>query len=159
MVPEQTLAKLLLIIGMVLMGTGLVRAQKAAPGAGPLFEEIARMDSVLFAAFNQRDVETFSKLFSEDLEFYHDKDGLTGYTQTLESMKRTAAKKTDLNRQLVPGTMEVFPVGNWGAIQIAAHRFCHSENGKQDCAVFRFVHVWKKTTGGWKITRVLSYDH
>jgi hypothetical protein len=45
-----------------------------------LYGQIAHMDSLLFNAFNSRDIKTFEKLFSEDLEFYHDKGGVTGYS-------------------------------------------------------------------------------
>jgi hypothetical protein len=117
------------------------------------------MDSVLFNAFNSRDTAKFKTLFTDDLEFYHDKGGLTGYTFSIESLKRTAASNTDLKRELIPGSLEVYPVKDYGAVQIGMHRFCHTENGKPDCGTFKFVHIWKKEKGEWKISRVVSYDH
>ena len=102
---------------------------------------------------------TFKKMFSEDLEFYHDKGGLTDYRYTIESLKRTAAINNGLNRTLVPGSMEVYPIPQYGAMQLAAHTFCHQENGKQDCGTFKFLHVWRQTPNGWTITRVVSYGH
>ncbi len=47
-----------------------------------LYKEIAHMDSVVFNAFNTRDIETFRTLFDESLEFYHDTGGLTNYDHT-----------------------------------------------------------------------------
>jgi len=44
-------------------------------------------------------------------------------------------------------------------MQVAAHKFCHTENGKPDCGTFKFVHIWKQTPKGWKIARVVSYGH
>lgn len=124
-----------------------------------LYRQIAKMDSTLFGAFNSRNVETFGSLLSKDLEFYHDKGGLTDYTYTMESLKRTAALNNGLRRDLVPGSMEVYPIGNFGAVQLAAHTFCHLENGKNDCGTFKFIHLWKRTPEGWKLARVISYNH
>ena len=124
-----------------------------------LYKEIAHMDSVLFNAFNTRDIELFKTLFTEDLEFYHDKGGLTNYEYTINSLKRTAELNNHLKRELVKGSLEVYPVPGYGAMQIGAHTFCHLENGKNDCGTFKFVHIWQKKNGQWKITRVISYDH
>jgi hypothetical protein len=98
-------------------------------------------------------------MFTENLEFYHDKGGLTGYSQTIDFMTAVAKSNNDLRRDLVPGTLEVYPIPNYGAMEIGSHTFCHQENGKQDCGTFKFVHIWKKIGNEWKITRVVSYGH
>lgn len=49
-----------------------------------LFGEISLEDPKLFAAFNARDLKSVEAMFSKDLEFYHDKDGLTNYGQNME---------------------------------------------------------------------------
>jgi hypothetical protein len=124
-----------------------------------LYNEIAHMDSVLFNAFNNRDMEKFKTLFTTDLEFYHDKGGLTDYNYSIQSFASTIAQNNGLKRELVKGSLEVYPIKDYGAIQIGAHTFCHMENGKEDCGTFKFVHLWKKINNEWKITRVISYDH
>ena len=124
-----------------------------------LYQEIVRLDSVAFDAFNRRDIETFKNLFAEDLEFYHDKGGLTNLEYTINSMKEVAKRNDGLRRDLVKGSMEVYPIPGYGAMQMGAHTFCHTENGKLDCGTFKFAHVWKKGDKGWKITRVISYGH
>jgi len=136
-----------------------IAAKKHSGDAGELYNTIANMDSVLFNAFKSRDVEKLKTLFTEDLEFYHDLSGLTNYTQNMEAFKSTAEKNNDLKRELIPGSLEVYPVKDFGAMQIGEHRFCHTENGKPDCGIFKFVHIWKKVNGGWKISRVVSYGH
>ena len=124
-----------------------------------LFKEIAHLDSVVFNAFNTRDIELFKTLFTSDLEFYHDKGGLTGYNHTIDFMNSTAKNKSDLKRELVAGSLEVYPIPGYGAMQIGSHKFCHTENGKAGCGIFKFVHIWQKKDGAWKISRVVSYDH
>ena len=145
----------ILLIGFSAVSIGLY-AQNKEDG---LYKEIAHMDSVLFNAFNNRDLEKFKTLFTEDLEFYHDKGGVTGYNHTIEFLKTTAQNNNGLKRELVPGSLEVYPIKDYGAIEIGSHKFCHLENGKQDCGTFKFVHVWKKTGNDWKISRVISYGH
>ncbi|MGV3528014.1 MAG: nuclear transport factor 2 family protein [Flavisolibacter sp.] len=121
--------------------------------------EILHMDSLMFNAFNSRDVETMKNLFDKDLEFYHDISGLMNYDKNMAATEETFASGTDLHRELVPGSTEVYPIKNYGAMQMGEHIFCHTENGKPDCGTFKFVHIWKKTPEGWKITRVISYGH
>lgn len=139
-------------------GCGTLMGQSKNPDK-KLFAQIAHMDSVLFNAFNSRDTTTFKKLFTEDLEFYHDKGGLTGYAETIGFMRSTANNNNGLRRDLVPGTLEVYLIPNYGAMEIGSHIFCHQENGKQDCGTFKFVHIWKQVGNEWKISRVVSYDH
>jgi hypothetical protein len=124
-----------------------------------LYKEIAHMDSVLFEAFNTYNLDKLKTLFTDDLEFYHDLGGLTGYQKNMESFKNNFDKNNGLRRELVPGSLEVYPIKDYGAIQIGSHKFCHTENGKQDCGIFKFVHIWKKKDGQWKISRVVSYGH
>ena len=124
-----------------------------------LTRQILHMDSVLFNAFNAQDLERLKAVFSKDLEFYHDKGGLSDYEKNMESSRQLFRNVPDLRRQLMPGSTEVYPIKDFGAVQIGTHRFCHKEAGKDDCGTFKFVHLWKKTSEGWKLSRVISYDH
>jgi len=133
--------------------------EKKPPVSKELYDTIFHLDSILFKAFNEKNTEVFIKYFDKDLEFDHDKSGLTDYAFNIEVFKTNFAKGGDLTRTLVKEDMEVFPVPNYGAVQIASHRFCHTENGKPDCGTFKFIHIWKRTAEGWKITRIVSVDH
>lgn len=131
------------------------------PASKELHDTIARMDSLMFAAFNQHDVEKLKTFFSEDLEFYHDKGGLSDYRQTMENFKTLFAnnRNTGLRRDLVKESLEIYPIKDYGAVETCLHRFCHVENGKDDCGVFKNVMIWQKKNGQWKVTRVVSYGH
>ena len=78
------------------------------------------------------------------------------YLRVFEAM---FAQGNNMTRELVGNTLEVYPVKDYGAIEIGAHRFCHVENGKNECGTFRFVHIWQKKDGEWKISRAISYSH
>ncbi|QOI96387.1 MAG: nuclear transport factor 2 family protein [Flammeovirgaceae bacterium] len=141
------------LVGLVISVTA------SAQQPDELYKEISVLDSIVFTAFNRCDIKTFGSMFTEDLEFYHDKGGLTDYLHTINAIKENCERKLGLTRTLVSGSMEVYPIGDFGAVQIASHRFCHVEKGREDCGTFKFVHVWKKDKGTWKISRVISYDH
>src|SRR5580704_10888943 len=124
-----------------------------------LYYIIQHEDSLLFNAYNTHNLAKIKTYFTQDLEFYHDKGGLTNYTQNMESFKDNFEKNNGITRSLVAGSLEVYPVKDFGAMEIGEHKFCHEENGKQDCGTFKFAMVWKKTNEGWKISRVISYGH
>ncbi len=130
-----------------------------SPSNDPLFQEILTMDSLLFTAFNNRDVAAMGDIFDKDLEFFHDKTGLTGYERNLEMLGGLVNNPKAPTRTLHRESMEVYPLPGYGAIQSASHRFCHLENGEMDCGTFKFVHIWQKKEEGWKLVRVVSFDH
>ena len=150
---------LILIALVVVLGSANAQLKEDVATTTGLYNEIKLQDSLLFAAFNTRDIETFKNYFSEDLEFFHDIGGLTGYDVTINFLKTTAQQKSDLKRELVKGSLEVFPIPGYGAMEIGSHQFCHTENGKDDCGTFKFVQIWQKKDDQWKITRVVSYGH
>jgi ketosteroid isomerase-like protein len=132
---------------------------KAASVSQELYNEIARMDSVLFEAFNTQNLDKLKTLFTDDLEFYHDAGGLALYSQTIKDFKTMFEQNLKIRRELVKGSLEIYPIKNYGAIETGQHRFCHIENGKDECGTFKFVHVWQKKGGEWKISRIISYNH
>jgi N-acetylated-alpha-linked acidic dipeptidase len=132
---------------------------KAVTAASSLRDEIAKQDAAMFGAFNAHDLPRVMSFFAPDLEFYHDKDGQQSYADAEKGFGTLFARNDGMRRELVPGTLQVYPMGKDGAIATGAHRFCHVENGKDDCGVFQFSMVWRKKGDAWKVTRVLSYDH
>lgn len=159
---NSVLTRLVFVAGMVVFGVQNGQSQSHNTDQQPqqdIYKEIAGLDSILFNAFNSRNIEQFKTMFSEDLEFFHDKGGLTNYDHTINFLKTTAENKSQLRRELVKESLEVYPIPGYGAMEIGEHRFCHTENGKEDCGTFKFVHIWQNKNGQWKITRVVSYGH
>ena len=105
------------------MLTGLFKLTNAQSAKDSIYNEIAHMDSVVFNAFNTRDVEKFKSLFDQDLEFYHDKGGLTNYEHTINFMKEVAKNNNGLRRDLVKGSLEVYPIPGYGAMEIGGLHF------------------------------------
>jgi ketosteroid isomerase-like protein len=124
-----------------------------------LFETIARMDAKLFDAFNAHNLDAMMAMFADDLEFYQDNDGVSNYQQSKNDFTKMLASVPDIRRELVKDSLEVYPIKDYGAIEIGVHRFCHKEDGKEECGSFKFVHVWRKSGDSWKISRIISYGH
>jgi ketosteroid isomerase-like protein len=120
--------------------------------------EIRTMDDSLSAVFNAHNADALMTLFARDVEFYHDTDGLENYEAVSAGFHRMLASGNGMRRERV-GALEVYPVKGYGAIQVGAHQFCHTENGRQICGTFRFLHLWRRESGHWQIARVMSYAH
>lgn len=133
---------------------------KKLPVDRVLYDSVLYMDSVLFTAFNTCQLEKFNSFFATGLEFYHDKGGLTNYAHTVDFMKSTCERNWKLRRELVADSSEVYPINNYGAVQIGSHRFYNTEKGPEVLGgTFKFIHLWQIKNGQWKITRIISYDH
>ncbi len=133
--------------------------EKAESKSGPLFETVARLDRHLFDAFNAHNVERLMSMATKDLEFYQDDDGLKDYQQCFADFKTLFANNNDIRRELVEGTLEAYPIKDYGALEVGQHRFCHTEKGKEQCGVFKFAMIWQKIDDSWKLARVISYGH
>ncbi|MBL7827145.1 MAG: serine hydrolase [Saprospiraceae bacterium] len=132
---------------------------RIAPYEPTLADTIAALDKALFEAFNRRDLEKLLGFFSEELEFFHDIGGLSNYEANKKAFEENFKANRPIRRELVEASLEVYPVPNYGAIQVGEHVFCHMENGTDHCSTLKFVHVWQKKNGQWKITRVVSFAH
>jgi len=132
---------------------------KTTSASPELYAEIAQLDKVLFDAFNSQNLAKLRTMFAPDLEFYQDNEGVASYAQTEKDFGEMFGQAARIRRELVPGSLEVFPIKNYGAMQVGRHRFCHVENGKEECGTFSFVHVWRRTDRGWQIARAISYGH
>jgi hypothetical protein len=129
---------------------------------------ILEKDSLFWKGYNNCDTSLTGQLFYNDVEFYHDKGGITNGLSALQaSLKNNLCSNPDwrLRREAVPGTVKCYPLYNngtiYGAILLGEHYFYITEKGKPE---FRdghasFTHLWLKENGQWKMKRVLSYDH
>lgn len=131
----------------------------ATPDQDKLFATIQSLDTRLFDAYNHCDLKTFGSLLADDLEFYHDKGGLMrGRQAVVDAVKQNICGK--VTRELVPGTLEVYPIANYGAVEIGVHRFHHpGHEDTEGVGEAKFIHLWQETNGTWKVTRVISFDH
>lgn len=155
----QTLRTALLYLAMFVLCAvvSLAQSSQGLPPSDELYKTIAGLDATLFDAYNHCDLEKLGPMFSEDLEFYHDQTGLSVGRQALvDAVKNNICGK--VHRELVPGTLEVYPLKGYGAVEIGIHRFTHpgDPNNAGDA---KFVHIWQLKDGTWRVTRVISFNH
>lgn len=134
----------------------LADTPSAIPSGDELTRTIASLDSKVFDAYNHCDLKTFGEYFSNDVEFYHDKGGLmTSRDAVVDATRRNICHK--VRRELVGG-IEVYPIKDYGAIEIGMHKFCQIDTGRCE-GMGKFFHIWRYQHGQWQMTRVVSYDH
>lgn len=152
------LASFTLGISSAFAGSG---QQETNSSKDTLFTKITGLDKAMFDAFNHcsdpKQLKLHASYFAPDVEFYHDTGGVTW---TRDEMIANTEKYacSHYRRELIPGTLEVFPVKDFGAIAKGTHRFCQSDNGKCEGKA-DFLLVWQEKDGRWQITRSLSFGH
>jgi hypothetical protein len=116
------------------------------------------LDQELFGAFNTCDLVKFHSLLDPNVEFFHDKNGLsTGADTVTAQVKQNVCGK--VRREVVAGSVEVYPMAGLGALQIGRHRFYNPPTSTTPSGEAKFIHLWKDTGGKWQLLRVISFDH
>ena len=120
---------------------------------------ITALDAALFDSYNRCDLVKFASFIDDNVEFYHDQGGVTlGQAALTDSVKKSICGK--VTRELVPGSLKVYPMKGYGALEVGVHRFHHpGHDDTERVGEGQFIHLWQYKDGAWKITRVVSYDH
>jgi len=125
------------------------------PVSVELFDTIAKLDSLYFDTYNNCNLEMMSTLMSDNIGFYHDKGGLsTSKSEILESIKKNICGK--VTRTLAKGSIEVYPIYNYGAVEIGYHSFHNNAEPDAPSKDSKFIVIWQRDNGNWKMTRVIS---
>ena len=133
-------------------------AYQYKPDDQKLYDTIVYEDSIFFEAYNTCNInlEKYASFFSDSLEFYHDKGGLmTSKKDVVDATKRNVCGK--VTRVLVKGSIEVYPIKDYGAIEMGVHRF-HNNTEKEGrpSRPGKFVIFWQRLKDEWKIAKVIS---
>ncbi len=125
------------------------------PESQELYNTIVHMDSVYFNAYNSCDMDKQAAIYADSIEFYHDGSGLeTSKKDLLAAIKQNICGK--VTRVLVKGSIEVYQIPNFGAVEIGLHRFInHAENNSLS-RPDKFIVIWRHQNDLWQITRVIS---
>lgn len=155
---KKSICSLFIVFGLFLF----LKVEKSfgqyKPDDQKLYDTIVKLDQEFFGYYNtcDKNLDKYGAFYSEKIEFYHDKGGLmTSKSDIIEGTKKNVCGK--VTRELVEGSIEVYPINNFGAIEIGFHKF-HNNQEKETTPskAGRFVIVWQKTNNEWKITRVIS---
>ena len=133
-------------------------APTATHASDSLFATVSALDTKLFDAYNHCDLTTLNSMVEDGLEFYHDKTGLTvGKQPFLDAIKNNICGK--VQRTIVPGSLEVYPLKDYGAVEIGVHRFHQPLRPEEGVGEAKFITLWHYKDGTWKISRAISFDH
>lgn len=143
------------VVILIISSISGLRAQNASE----LFSILKTKDSLLFEkGFNQCDLDIIGQLVTDDIEFYHDRDGITtSKTKFLSAIQNNlcSSEKNRITRVLDKASFKVFPLYKgaelYGAIQNGTHGFGQTKA--------TYSHLWLIQGQEWKLARVFSYDH
>lgn len=164
-----TAAATLAIAASALASQSHAQTEGAATASPELVATLTERDATFFAAFFDRcDVAVVRSMITDDMEFFHDKGGqvsnsgdafaadLKGHCDRMATGEDFASR-----RELIPGSVKVYVLNNYGAMTVGEHNFFKLTPGKPDemTETGRFIILWKLENGVWKMARVVSYDH
>lgn len=119
-----------------------------------LYDTIAGLDSIFFEAYNTCNLEKMKDMVDDDLEFYHDRAGVeTSKAGMMESTKKNICNK--VQREIMKGSIEVYSIAGYGAVEIGYHRFHNLVEGSISHAS-KFITLWKRNNGHWQMSRIIS---
>lgn len=66
-----------------------------------------------------------------------------------------------LRREIVPGTLVVYPLKDYGTLQLARQNFFIMDQGHKGklAASTNLIHVWRNDHGYQAISRIIRYGH
>jgi len=100
-------------------------------------------------------MEKQKEIYANDIEFFHDKSGLsTSKSDILEATKNNICGK--VTRSLIKGSIEVYPINNYGAVEIGYHKFFNNQEPDAPSNPSKFIIMWHYEKEQWKITKVIS---
>jgi hypothetical protein len=151
------------IVALLLPGLSLAQTNPDAWEA-----DVRTFDSAYWQAFNSCDVPKLAQMNTEDLEFYHDKGGVSkGRAIFAATFGKNICGNPALRvrREAIPESIKVFPLRDgdklYGAIVSGEHRFYRVPQGGPETVTGQahFTHTLLLADGVWQVARVLSYDH
>src|SRR5215203_1781828 len=159
LVTSSSLVTLLVILLFLASGVH-AQSKNDSPASKEVYDRIVSLDAAMFDAYNVCDIDKVGTFFTEDLEFYHEKGGLTlGRTSSLDLMRANLCGENSnrVRRELVKGSMEVRLINNYGAVQTGEHKFYLTQKGQKEQldGIGKFVMIWQNKNGEWRISRII----
>ena len=140
-------------------------AQTADDG---VIKTVSEKDAAFWTGYNACNYEQMGEFIADDIEFYHDKGGITlGKNSMVDSIRKNLCGNPNFRtrREAVPGTVKIYLLKNsnviYGAIIAGDHYFFNSYDNKPEKreGIAKFMNMWILKDSAWKMSRILSYDH
>lgn len=150
-------ATLLIIAGLSVQNSATAQTYQYQPRDQKLYDTIVHLDSVFFGYYNTCNInlDKHSAFYADTLEFYHDNGGFTKSKQeVVEGIRKNVCGK--VTRELIPGSIEVYWIPGFGAIEMGVHQFRNKEEPNAAPHPARFMIFWQYRNNEFKITKVVS---
>ena len=136
----------------------------ADPPAADAEAAVRAADQAFWKTYNTCDLATAGDYFTDDVEFYHDKGGLTKSRAALvDSIRKNICGNPDqrVRREAVADSVKFYPMAGNRALLVGDHRFYITEPGKPEYLTgqAKFDDLWEYVDGRWRMSRVFSYSH
>ena len=121
-------------------------------------------DAAFWRAFNSCNAEAMAPFFTDDVEFYQERTGLTHsrHAVVMSMMKGPCGTPgLHMRREIAASSVKFNAIPGFGAILAGQHIFYERQGDgpEKPAALASFTVVWKFQAGRWLMTRVVSYDH
>ncbi|WP_163444474.1 nuclear transport factor 2 family protein [Flavobacterium columnare] len=133
-----------------------------------IIQEIQTLDTEFWKSYNSCNTINIAQYIYDDIEFYHDKGGITlGKENLVSSIKNNLCSNNNykIRRELVKGTEHFSTLYNqekpYGLIHSGEHIFLLTINQNREYAdgKAKFIHLWLLENNLWKMKRIYSYNH
>jgi ketosteroid isomerase-like protein len=150
------LPSLVLLALLVLSGTAAAAASDEAA--------VRDADARYWQAYNACDMRAMAESLTDDVEFYHDKTGLTATRPAvLQSLREgpCADPALRLRREAVASSVQFHPLAGGFALLSGTHRFYVQRDGEPERldGQAEFTNLWQWLDGRWRMRRIYSYAH
>jgi hypothetical protein len=135
---------------------------------GRVMKTVMQKDSLFWTGYNTCNYDGLGEYIADDIEFYHDKGGITlGKSGLIDSIRKNLCSKQNFRtrREANPETVKIYLLKNsnviYGAIISGEHYFFNSYDNKPEKreGIAKFMNMWILKDDVWKMSRILSYDH
>ena len=133
-----------------------------------VMKTILEKDRLFWAGYNTCNYKQLGELIADDVEFYHDKGGITlGKSALVNSIRKNLCSKQNFRtrREAISETVKIYLLKNsnvtYGAIISGEHYFFNSYDNKPERreGIAKFMNMWILKDNVWKMSRILSFDH
>ena len=127
-----------------------------------LREAIIRADSLRYVAYNGEDVDGFTSFLADDVEVFHDRfSAMQGRQAVRSSLASVFERPGRVRRELVPGSLEVYPLADSAAVQLSDNHFYEvAPDGSERLArIAKLIVFWRFAEGQWTAFKLASFDH
>jgi hypothetical protein len=128
---------------------------------------VLEKDGLFWTGYNTCNYDQMGEYVVADVEFYHDKGGVTlGKLALIDSIRKNLCSKPNFRtRREAAGNVKVYLLKDsnvtYGAIISGEHYFFNSYDSKPEKreGIAKFMSLWILKDNMWKMSRILSYDH